>query len=318
MAAKKGGLGKGLDSLLVNKVNADHSSDSTIVKEKSTTTKKKSTKKETPDTMVKLSLVEPNREQPRKHFDEDGINYNEDGLLELAESIKQYGILQPLLVQEKSGYYEIIAGERRWRAAKLAGLKEIPVIVRNLTEQQIVEISLIENIQREDLNPIEEAQAFRRLMEEFHMKQDEIADRVSKSRTAVTNSMRLLKLSKQVQQMVIDEIISTGHARCLISIEDPELQHQLALRIFDEKLSVRETEKLVRKLLQGDDTSKKKEKDPVLSAIYADLADQMKRIFGTKVEIHQRNDQKGKIEIEYYSQDELNRLIELIQSIPQQ
>ena len=235
MAAKKGGLGKGLDSLLVNKVNADHSSDSTIVKEKSTTTKKKSTKKETPDTMVKLSLVEPNREQPRKHFDEDG-------LLELAESIKQYGILQPLLVQEKSGYYEIIAGERRWRAAKLAGLKEIPVIVRNLTEQQIVEISLIENIQREDLNPIEEAQAFRRLMEEFHMKQDEIADRVSKSRTTVTNSMRLLKLSKQVQQMVIDEMISTGHARCLISIEDPELQHQLALRIFDEKLSVRETE----------------------------------------------------------------------------
>ena len=266
MAAKKGGLGKGLDSLLVNKVNADHSSDSTIVKEKSTTTKKKSTKKETPDTMVKLSLVEPNREQPRKHFDEDG-------LLELAESIKQYGILQPLLVQEKSGYYEIIAGERRWRAAKLAGLKEIPVIVRNLTEQQIVEISLIENIQREDLNPIEEAQAFRRLMEEFHMKQDEIADRVSKSRTAVTNSMRLLKLSKQVQQMVIDEMISTGHARCLISIEDPELQHQLALRIFDEKLSVRETEKLVRKLLQENNAPQKKINDPVLSAIYADLAD---------------------------------------------
>ena len=290
MAAKKGGLGKGLDSLLVNKVNADHSSDSTIVKEKSTTTKKKSTKKETPDTMVKLSLVEPNREQPRKHFDEDG-------LLELAESIKQYGILQPLLVQEKSGYYEIIAGERRWRAAKLAGLKEI---------------------QREDLNPIEEAQAFRRLMEEFHMKQDEIADRVSKSRTTVTNSMRLLKLSKQVQQMVIDEMISTGHARCLISIEDPELQHQLALRIFDEKLSVRETEKLVRKLLQENNAPQKKINDPVLSAIYADLADQMKRIFGTKVEIHQRNDQKGKIEIEYYSQDELNRLIELIQSIQQQ
>ena len=311
MAAKKGGLGKGLDSLLVNKVNADHSSDSTIVKEKSTTTKKKSTKKETPDTMVKLSLVEPNREQPRKHFDEDG-------LLELAESIKQYGILQPLLVQEKSGYYEIIAGERRWRAAKLAGLKEIPVIVRNLTEQQIVEISLIENIQREDLNPIEEAQAFRRLMEEFHMIQDEIADRVSKSRTAVTNSMRLLKLSKQVQQMVIDEMISTGHARCLISIEDPELQHQLALRIFDEKLSVRETEKLVRKLLQENNAPQKKINDPVLSAFYADLADQMKRIFGTKVEIHQRNDQKGKIEIEYYSQDELNRLIELIQSIQQQ
>jgi len=312
MAAKKGGLGKGLDSLLVNKVGTDHAA--TATKEKAaSTTKKKSTKKETaetPDTMVKISLVEPNREQPRKHFDEDG-------LLELAESIKQYGILQPLLVQEKNGYYEIIAGERRWRAAKLAGLKEVPVIVRNLSEQQIVEISLIENIQRENLNPIEEAQAFRRLMEEFHLKQDEIAERVSKSRTAVTNSMRLLKLSKQVQQMVIDEMISTGHARCLISIENEEMQHQIALRIFDEKLSVRETEKLVRKLLQEKDTPSpaKKEKDPVLSAIYADLADQMKRIFGTKVEIHQKNDEKGKIEIEYYSQEELNRLVELIQSI---
>lgn len=311
MAAKKGGLGKGLDSLLVNKVGADH----TPAKETSnnTTTKKKTAKKEvseTPDTLVKLSQIEPNREQPRKHFDEDS-------LLELAESIKQYGILQPLLVQKKKDYYEIIAGERRWRAAKLAGLKEVPVIIRDLTEQQIVEISLIENIQRENLNPIEEAQAFRKLMEEFHLKQDEIAERVSKSRTAVTNSMRLLKLSKQVQQMVIDEMISTGHARCLISIEDQELQHQLALRIFDEKLSVRETEKLVRKLLQEKETpeKKKQEQDPVLSAIYADLADQMKRIFGTKVEIHQKNDQKGKIEIEYYSQDELNRLIELIQSI---
>ena len=310
MAAKKGGLGKGLDSLLVNKVGTDHAT--TATKEKAVSTaKKKNTKKETtetPDTMIKISLVEPNREQPRKHFDEDG-------LLELAESIKQYGILQPLLVQDKNGYYEIIAGERRWRAAKLAGLKEVPVIVRNLSEQQIVEISLIENIQRENLNPIEEAQAFRRLMEEFHLKQDEIAERVSKSRTAVTNSMRLLKLSKQVQQMVIDEMISTGHARCLISIENEEMQHQIALRIFDEKLSVRETEKLVRKLLQEKDTPPKKEKDPVLSAIYADLAEQMKRIFGTKVEIHQKNDEKGKIEIEYYSQEELNRLIELIQSI---
>ena len=312
MAAKKGGLGKGLDSLLVNKVGTDHAA--TAGKEKAANTaKKKSTKKdsvETPDTVVKISLVEPNREQPRKHFDEDS-------LLELAESIKQFGILQPLLVREKNGYYEIIAGERRWRAAKLAGLKEVPIIVRDLSEQQIVEISLIENIQRENLNPIEEAQAFRRLMEEFHLKQDEIAERVSKSRTAVTNSMRLLKLSKQVQQMVIDEMISTGHARCLISIENDEMQHQIALRIFDEKLSVRETEKLVRKLLQGKNISSQgtKETDPLLSAIYADLADQMKRIFGTKVEIHQKNNEKGKIEIEYYSQEELNRLVELIQSI---
>ena len=260
--------------------------------------------------MVKISLVEPNREQPRKHFDEDG-------LLELAESIKQYGILQPLLVQEKNGYYEIIAGERRWRAAKLAGLKEVPVIIRKLTDQQIVEISLIENIQREDLNPIEEAQAYRRLMEEFHLKQDEIAERVSKSRTAVTNSMRLLKLSKQVQQMVIDEMISTGHARCLISIEDQELQHQLALRIFDEKLSVRETEKLVKKIQKEKDLpeKKKEELDEQVALAYHDVEEKMKLILGTKVNIRAKDDKKGKIEIEYYSMDEFNRIFEMMQKI---
>ena len=198
---------------------------------------------------------------------------------------------------------------------KFAGLKEVPVIIRNLTDQEIVEISLIENIQREDLNPIEEAQAYKKLMEEFHMKQDEIAERVSKSRTAVTNSMRLLKLCNNVQQMVIDEMISTGHARCLISIEDSELQHQLALKIFDEKLSVRETEKLIKKLLQDKEEAPKEEKDRSLDYIYQDIADQMKQIFGTKVEIHQKNRDKGKIEIEYYSKDELNRLLEMIQTI---
>ena len=316
MTGKKSGLGRGLDALFPEKTVQS--------KPKTTVKTAKQTKTTTPETkkssqhensngerMMKLSMIEPNREQPRKKFDEDALQ-------ELADSIKQYGVLQPLLVSDKKDYYEIVAGERRWRAAKLAGLKEVPVVVRELSTQEIVEISLIENIQREDLNPVEEAMAYKRLIDEFHMKQDEIADRVSKSRTAVTNSMRLLKLSKQVQQMVIDEMISTGHARCLISIEDPELQHQLALRIFDEKLSVRETEKLVRKLLQENNAPQKKINNPVLSAIYADLADQMKRIFGTKVEIHQRNDQKGKIEIEYYSQDELNRLIELIQSIQQQ
>ena len=307
MAAKKGGLGKGLDSLLVNKVNADHSSDSTIVKEKSTTTKKKSTKKETPDTMVKLSLVEPNREQPRKHFDEDG-------LLELAESIKQYGILQPLLVQEKSGYYEIIAGERRWRAAKLAGVKEIPVIVRNLTEQQIVEISLIENIQREDLNPIEEAQAFRRLMEEFHMKQDEIADRVAKSRTAVTNSMRLLKLTSKVQEMVIADMISAGHARALLGISDETLQENTAMKVFDEKLSVRDTERLVKNLASPAKKTKT-ERNTAEDAIYESLEEKMKGIMGTKVSIQRKKNNKGKIEIEYYSRDELERIIDLFESI---
>lgn len=298
MAAKKSGLGKGLDSLITNKVSTKQLN--TGIREKNNIDK--------PDTMVKISLVEPNREQPRKKFDEDG-------LLELSESIKQYGVLQPLLVQDKKDYYEIIAGERRWRAAKLAGLKEIPVIIRNLSDQEIVEISLIENIQRENLNPIEEAQAYKRLMEEFHLKQDEIAEKVSKSRTAVTNSMRLLKLCDNVQQMVIDEMISTGHARCLISIENKELQHQLALKIFDEKLSVRETEKLVKKVLQNKEETQKEERDRSLDYIYQDIAEKMKQIFGTKVEIHQKNKNKGKIEIEYYSNDELNRLLEMIQTI---
>ena len=293
MAAKKSGLGRGLDSLIANKVDTGKKGESIEIK---------------PDTMVKISLVEPNREQPRKNFDEDA-------LLELSESIKKYGILQPLLVQKRKNYYEIIAGERRWRAAKLAGLKEVPVIIRDLTEQEIVEIALIENIQRENLNPIEEAQAYKRLMEEFQLKQDEIAERVSKSRTAVTNSMRLLKLSDKVQQMVIDEMISTGHARCLISIEDKEKQHQLALRIFDEKLSVRETEKLIRKVLQEKDEVPKQEKDHTLDYIYRDVEEQMKQIFGTKVQIHQKNKETGKIEIEYYSQDELNRLLEMMQTI---
>lgn len=314
MAAKKGGLGKGLDSMFVNKVNSEQLNKG--IKVKTESKKKEETTEETDSSqkMMKISQIEPNRDQPRRSFDEDA-------LIELSESIKQYGIIQPLLVQKKDDYYEIIAGERRWRAAKLAGLKEVPVIVRELSEQEIVEISLIENIQRENLNPIEEAQAFRKLMEEFHLKQDEIAERVSKSRTAVTNSMRLLKLSDEVQQMVIDEMISTGHARCLITVEDKELQHRLALRIFDEKLSVRETEKLVKKVLQEeqdkDKENKKEEQDERLAVLYADLADRMKRILGTKVEIRQKSKQKGKIEIEYYSQDELNRLIELIQTIQQ-
>ena len=299
MAAKKNGLGKGLDSLITNKVNtrqnisAQSNIDSNIPG---------------PDTMVKISRVEPNREQPRKKFDEDS-------LLELSESIKQYGILQPLLVQDKKDYYEIIAGERRWRAAKMAGLKEVPIIIRNLSDQEIVEISLIENIQRENLNPIEEAQAYKRLLEEFHMKQDEIAERVSKSRTAITNSMRLLKLSEEVQQMVIDEMISTGHARCLITIEDQNLQHQLALKIFDEKLSVRETEKLVKKILQNKEKPEREKTNSQLEYIYQNIEEQMKQIFGTKVQIHQKNKDKGKIEIEYYSQDELNRLLEMMQTI---
>ena len=258
-----------------------------------------------------INKVEPNREQPRKNFDEDA-------LLELSESIKQFGVLQPLLVQDKNGYYEIIAGERRWRAAKMAGLKEVPVIIKDLTEQEIVEISLIENIQRENLNPIEEAIAYKRLLTEFNLKQDEVAERVSKSRTAVTNSMRLLKLNEKVQQMVIDDMITTGHARALLGIENQEKQFQVAQKIFDEKLSVRETEKLVKKIQQEKEESKPKKEekiDPKMEAILSDLEETMKGILGTKVAINRKDEKKGKIEIEYYSMDELDRIIDLIRRI---
>lgn len=298
-AAKKGGLGKGLDSLITNKVGT---SDAENVQ-----------KKPEPDkdvTFINLSKIEPNREQPRKNFDEDA-------LLELSESLKQYGVLQPLLVQDKKEYFEIIAGERRWRAAKLAGLKEVPVIIKSLTDQEIVEISLIENIQRENLNPIEEALAYKRLLNEFNLKQDEVAERVSKSRTAVTNSMRLLKLNEQVQQMVIDDLISTGHARALLAITDNEKQYNLAQQIFDEKLSVRETEKLVKKLQNQTDKLQKESENDNMKVFYEDIEMRLKAIMGTKVSIHSKDKKKGKIEIEYYSTDELERIIELFQSIHQ-
>ena len=296
MAVKKNGLGKGLDSLIVNKQGSAN--------------KKEEGKKEESGIMVNINKVEPNREQPRKNFDEDA-------LMELSDSIKQFGVLSPLLVQNKGSYYEIIAGERRWRAAKMAGLKEVPVIVRELTEQEIVEISLIENIQREDLNPIEEALAFKKLLEEFHLKQDEVAERVSKSRTAVTNSMRLLKLDERVQQMIIDEMITTGHARAILGITDKDKQYEFAQRIFDEKLSVREVEKEVKRM-QNEKKNPKPEKtslDPQLEAIYTDLEEQMKNILGTKVSINAKDPKKGKIEIEYYSQDELDRIINLFRAI---
>ena len=295
MTAKRGGLGKGLDSLIKENKTAKHTAP---------------VKKEVVNAgpiMMKINDVEPNRDQPRKHFEEDA-------LLELADSIKQVGILQPLIVQKRNDYYEIIAGERRWRAAKQAGIKEIPVIIKEYTDQEIVEISLIENIQRENLNPIEEAQAYKRLLNEFRLKQDEVAERVSKSRTAVTNSMRLLKLDERVQQMVIDEMLTTGHARALISIEDRDLQFQMANQIFDNKLSVRETEKLVRKLgEEKEETTKTKEPD--VEVIYRNLEEKVKEILGTKVQISHKKNNSGKIEIEYYSNEELERIIELLESV---
>ena len=294
MAVKKGGLGKGLDSLITDKnisINAK-----TNPQEKESAIK------------VKITKVEPNKEQPRKSFDEDA-------LIELSESIKQFGILQPLLVQDKKDYYEIIAGERRWRAAKMAGLKEVPVIIKDFTEQEVVEISLIENIQRENLNPIEEAIAYKRLLTEFNLKQDEVAERVSKSRTAVTNSMRLLKLDEKVQQMVIDDMISTGHARALLGIEDKEKQYQIAQEIFDKKLSVRETEKLVKKMQKEKIAPEKEKLDEKTLVAYHDVEEKMKAIFGTKVSINAKDNKKGKIEIEYYSMDEFNRIFEMFQTI---
>ena len=318
MAGRKNGLGRGLDALFPDKKTASKENEV-----KFTTKKKKKTEpavkvrnvKERTEAprqkkvpmMIKISMVEPNPNQPRKQFDEDA-------LLELSESVKQYGILQPLLVSDKKDYYEIIAGERRWRAAKLAGLKEVPVIVKEFSEQELVEISLIENIQREDLNAVEEAMAYKRLMDEFHLKQDEIADRVGKSRTAVTNSMRLLKLSAKVQQMLIDEMITAGHARAILAVSDMEKQESLAMRVFDEKLSVRETEKLVKAVL----APPKENKPHSYSAedvAYENLEEKMKSIMGTKVLIHRKKNDKGKIEIEYYSRDELERIIDLFESI---
>lgn len=288
------GLGKGLDSLIPNTIG--EAKGSKEIKLNSSVPKGS-------DTMVKITKVEPNREQPRKNFDEDALQ-------ELADSIKQFGLLQPILVQDRNDHYEIIAGERRWRAAKLAGLKEVPVIIKNYSNQEIVEISLIENIQREDLNPIEEAQAYKRLLTEFNLKQDEVADRVSKSRTAVTNSIRLLKLSDEVQQMVIDEMISTGHARALLAVEDPEEQYTLAQKIFDEKLSVRDVEKLVRNLHKP--VKPKKLDDKALQVIYQDIEEKLKQKLSTKVLVSSKGEGTGKIEIEFYSHEDLDRLLELI------
>ena len=300
MPIKKKGLGKGLDSLI-----PDNKSMKSVTSEKTVESKEDAAAKSGVQVM-KINEVEPNRDQPRKNFDEDA-------LLELSDSIKQFGVLQPLLVRKRKDYYEIIAGERRWRAAKLAGVKEVPVIEKEYTDQEILEIGLIENIQRENLNPIEEAIAYKRLLEEFNLKQDEVAERVSKSRTAVTNSMRLLKLSDKVQQMIIDDMISTGHARALLAIDDPELQYTLANKIFDEKLSVRETEKLVKEIKNP---KKPKEKKPMANSfIYQNLEEKMKSVFGTKVSIASKGKGKGKIEIEYYSDDELEHLFDMMMSI---
>lgn len=299
----KRGLGKGLDSMIPNK------KESVERKSGKETIKTLDIKKEnvSRETLVRLSDIEPKQEQPRKRF-------NEDSLVELADSIQQVGVIQPLILQKVENHYEIIAGERRYRAARLAGLKEVPAVIRDLSEQQVLEIALIENIQREDLNPMEEAQAYQRLMKEFKLKQDEVAEKVGKSRAAVANSLRLLKLSKKVQEMLVEEMISSGHARALLAVDNAEQQYILAVRIFDEKLSVREVEKIIRNMQKQKEEKQAEEEKQTFSneVIYKDLEEQMKSLLGTKVSIHRKNDNQGKIEIAYYSEEELDRIISFL------
>lgn len=308
--AKKG-LGKGLGAIFGEDVVKENKEET----EKKAKAKAEAKAAEEMDEkgrilMLKLDLVQPNKEQSRKTFDEEKIN-------ELAESIKNYGVLQPLLVQKNDSFYEIIAGERRWRAAKAAGLKEVPAVLKEYSKQEAMEISLIENVQRADLNPIEEALGYRQLIDEFGLTQEEIAVRVAKSRTAITNTMRLLKLDEQIQNMLVQGVITSGHARALLSLEDTQMQLKAAKEILDKKLSVRETERLVKRLQKEASGEKKEEKkkDETLALIYQDLEDRMKSVMGTKVSIHNKDKNKGRIEIEYYSEAELERIVEMIESI---
>ncbi len=293
----KKGLGKGLDSLIP--MGSEIENITKPVK------KAKNEPKTNENGVIELKVnqIEPNREQPRKNFDEDALQ-------ELADSIKKHGIIQPLVVQKKGEYYEIIAGERRWRAAKIAGLKHIPVVIKDYSEQEMVEIALIENIQRQDLNPIEEAMAFKQLMQEYDLKQDELAERVSKSRTAVTNSMRLLKLPQKIMEMVINNELSSGHARTLLSIEDEDLQIKVAELVILKQMSVRETENYVKKL-QNNKNKSKDTKNTDNDFVYRDIENRIKEIVGTKVKVNHKNNGKGKIEIEFYSDDELERIYDL-------
>ena len=311
--AKRTGLGKGLGAIFGDEV-MESAAEEQEAKHQAKSKKAQEPEKKEEDSdigkelMVKVTSIEPKREQPRKDF-------NEEAMGELAESMKVYGVLQPLLVQKKGDYYEIIAGERRWRAAKLAGLKEVPVVIREYTKQQTMEIALIENVQREDLNAIEEAKAYQRLIQEFELKQEEIAARVGKSRVTITNSMRLLKLDERVQEMLIQNQITGGHARALLTVEDGELQYKLAGKIIAENLSVREIEKIVKSLSKKKNPKEKNVEDESLALIFRDLEERMKSAMGTKVSINRKDKNKGRVEIEYYSESELERIVELIESI---
>lgn len=290
MASK--GLGKGLDSMIPPKRTARAQAQDSAANKNAN---------KSGEVILKINDVEPNKNQPRRTF-------NEDSLIELSESIKQHGIVQPLVVAKQKDYYEIIAGERRWRAAKIAGLKEVPVIIKDYSPQEIMEVALIENIQREDLNPIEEAKAYKNLIDEYNLKQDQVAEKVSKSRTAITNALRLLRLDDRVQEMLINENISSGHARALLGLDDAEKQYNIATQIFDEKLSVRETEKLVKQINRPEQPPKPK-KELKNDFVYRDIEEKLKEKIGTKVKINRKTEDKGKIEIEYYSPEELEKIL---------
>ena len=299
MAVKRG-LGKGLDALIPDV------SDKKKQVNKVTEKKTEETNGGSSETLVDINKVEPNRNQPRQYFDKEKLK-------ELSDSIKQHGLITPILVQDRDTYYEIVAGERRWRASKEAGLKKVPVIIRNFTEQEILEISLIENIQREDLNAIEEARTYKRLMTEFNLKQDEVADRVSKSRATIANSVRLLKLCDNVQQMIIDGELSEGHARAIIPVENPDEQYRIALKIYNDKMSVRDIEKYIKNMNEPKKPVKEKEINESLLAIYEKTAEYLKVSLGTKVSISSKDNKgAGKIEIDFYNNDDFERIVAIL------
>lgn len=283
--SKKFGLGKGLNALIPNDYEE-------LTEEKSS------------QTLITLNEIKANREQPRKSFDNEKI-------LELSQSIKNHGIIQPLILKKQDDFYVIIAGERRWRAAKLAGLKEVPAIIMDITDRELLELSLIENIQREDLNPIEEGKAFKKLLEDFSLTQESLSETLSKSRTSITNTMRLLNLDDRVQEYIIDGVISEGHGRTLLGIKEKDLQYELAQKVIDDKISVRELEKIVRNITDIKSEKKIEKNTKDLSIYYKDIRDRLENYFGTKVNIEKKKN-KGKIEIEYYSEEDLQRILDII------
>ena len=326
MARKHGGLGRGLDALIpqsapkaeevqkkedaAEQIPADESEENVsreTLEEEKENIQRDRTERRRRETTLRVSQIEPNRSQPRKTFDEDALE-------ELADSIRQYGLIQPIMVQKREGYYEIIAGERRWRACMKAGLKEVPVIIREYDDQKIMELSLLENLQREDLNPMEEARAYKRLMEEFGLTQEEIAGRVSKSRPVIANALRLLKLDERVQAMVEQGEISMGHARALASVLIPEEQYLIALKIMEEHLTVRDTEKIIKNIGKVPKKKEPVQKDESLERIYRELENRLKSSLGTKVAIHTRGTGGGKVEIDFYTAEDLEKIIDRITS----